>query len=88
MYKIWSIITVDVRGILRFKQMEGLLEGHRFSFKSAKSQEAKSTNDESQRRRICQCVICLGAQFDGERGRACLCSNLLVKMASELQYLH
>jgi hypothetical protein len=44
-YKIWSIIAVDVRGIPRFKQMEGLLEGHGFSFKSAKSQEAKSTND-------------------------------------------
>lgn len=33
--------------------MEGLMEGHGLSFNSAKSQEAKSTNDESQRRRIC-----------------------------------
>jgi hypothetical protein len=48
-YKIWSIIAVDIRGILRFKQMEGLLEGHGFSFnKKPRSQEYKRRKPASQ----------------------------------------
>ena len=56
MYSIRSVIAVDVGERCWYSQFQadgGADGGHGFSFNSAESQEAKSTNDESQRRRIC-----------------------------------